>query len=179
MEADETKGSAQSAPKDAKEQEQGNTQATEEHQNAGQGRGKPLQILRKERTHAKKARMLQALFKLKGANITQAAQLAGITRQSHYNWCAADPKYKESANNAFQELGDALESVAYQMSMEKNPTALFKTLEAKFKDRGWGDGPQTALQVNTQVNTGELTFDQIKKAAEKVLEAKYGKPQPK
>jgi hypothetical protein len=184
--------SAESAQKDAKGQDEGIQGADQEQSIVAQAQGQCSTVStktpwnwreeaakKKERTYKRKERMLEALAKLKGANITQAAQLAGIERSTHYKWLQSDPKYKESANNAFQELGDALESVAYQMSMEKNPTALFKTLEAKFKDRGWGTGPQTALQVNTQVNTGELTFDQIKKAAEKVLEAKYGKPQPK
>jgi hypothetical protein len=152
--------------------------ATKEQPNVAQTRGEALQNLRKERTHRKKAQMLEALARLKGANITQAAQLAGISRQTHYDWCNADPKYKEKAYSLFQELGDTLESVAYSMAMEKNPTVLLATLKAKFKERGWGDSPQAAVQTNVQVNTHEITFEQIKAAANKVLEAKYKKAAP-
>jgi len=152
MEADETKGSAESAQKDAKEQEQGNTQATEEHQNVGQGQRQARTSRTRARTYKQKERMLEALTKLKGANITQAAQLAGVGRQRHYEWLKADPKYRERAESTFQELIDTLESVAYSMAMEKNPQVLLATLKAKAKDRGWGEDPHALVQVNQGIH---------------------------
>ena len=146
-----------------------NPPAQSEQENVGQGQRQVATTATKQRTYRKKERMLAALAKLKGANITQAAQLAGIDRATHYKWLHSDPKYKERAENAFQELIDSLESVAYTMAMEKNPQVLLATLKAKAKDRGWGENPQTAVQTNVQVNTGAITIEQFKAMARKAV----------
>jgi len=133
----------------------------------------------RKRTQAAKERMIKALEKTM-CTVSLAARLAGIDRGTHYHWLVRDSKYKEAVWEVHEVLGDTLESIAYTMALEKNPTVLLATLRAKCKDRGWGDGPQTAMQVNQGlkleiVEPRELTFDQIKKAAQRALEARYGK----
>jgi hypothetical protein len=45
-----------------------------------------------------------------GANITQASSLAGIDRQSHYDWMATDPTYPERFEEANEAARDAVEA---------------------------------------------------------------------
>jgi hypothetical protein len=127
------------------EQQQDSTEsAQKEQQNTEQAQTTQFA----KRTYKKKELMLQALIKLKGANVSQAAQLAGISRRTHYDWLKNDLVYRQKAENAFQELGDTLESVAYSMAIEKHPQVLLATLKAKFKDRGWGEDNKPLVQLN-------------------------------
>ncbi|MCX6770758.1 MAG: hypothetical protein NTX79_01760 [Candidatus Micrarchaeota archaeon] len=122
-----------------------------------------------KRTRAAKEQMLKALERTMGT-VSLAARLAGIDRGTHYHWLARDPKYKEAVWLVEEELKDTLESVAYSMALNKNPQILLATLKAKCKDRGWGDSPQTAMHVNTQVNPGPtITIEQFKAMARKAV----------
>lgn len=51
-------------------------------------------------------------------NIREAARVAKIRRENHYDWMKADPEYVEAAKSAFKEAGDILEAEARRRAVE-------------------------------------------------------------
>jgi hypothetical protein len=62
--------------------------------------------------HPQKRAFLVAYSEL--GNVRAAARVAGISRESHYDWNARDPLYAEAYKLAREKAGDALEAAAYQ-----------------------------------------------------------------
>jgi hypothetical protein len=50
--------------------------------------------------------------------ITESANIAGVARQTHYDWMANDPAYPQLFENARQEANDALQREARRRAIE-------------------------------------------------------------
>jgi hypothetical protein len=74
--------------------------------------------------HPKKRAFLAAYSEV--ANVTRAAQLAGIGRELHYDWKARDPEYAAAFALAVQVAGDALEDEAVRRAQIGVVDAIFQ-----------------------------------------------------
>jgi hypothetical protein len=63
-------------------------------------------------THPKKRAFLAAYSEC--ANVTRAAQIAGVSRDQHYDWKAKDAAYAEAFALAGARAGDALEDECFR-----------------------------------------------------------------
>jgi hypothetical protein len=66
--------------------------------------------------HPQKRAFLAAYAEL--GNVTRAAAIAGITRESHYDWKAADRIYAAEFERARERAGDALEDECRRRACE-------------------------------------------------------------
>lgn len=91
-----------------------------------------------------KKAMIQALEKALGI-VTQACKVVGISRQTHYNWMAADEDYK----GAVEDLGDVAldfaESKLHKLIDSGNPAATIFYLKTKGKNRGYVERQEIAV----------------------------------
>lgn len=130
---------------------------------------------------ARQKAFLEALERAQG-NISLAAQLAGIDRDVHYRWLHANKEYMERFEKAKKASKQARVDMALARVMElvaksdhKDSFAASKlVLENEGQDYGYGQKPQTAVQVNTQVNTGaQISIEQFRGMAKRAIEAKH------
>ena len=66
--------------------------------------------------HPKKAAFLAALAEV--GNITQAAEIAGLDRKTHYIWMKNDPDYPALYEEAMEQAADRLEQEARRRAVE-------------------------------------------------------------
>lgn len=66
--------------------------------------------------HRKKRAFLAAHSEV--GNITQAAEIAGIDRRTHYDWMESDPVYVEAFRDAEMQAADRLEAEARRRAVE-------------------------------------------------------------
>ena len=50
--------------------------------------------------------------------ITKAAEIAGIARQTHYDWSKSDPSYARACEAAYEQAGERLEEEARRRAVE-------------------------------------------------------------
>ena len=101
--------------------------------------------------------MALALTKTKGV-VTHAAQLAGVSRRSHSRWLKEDPAYAEAVELGRRERVDMALAVVLERVAKGEQDALkaaMYVLDNEGQCIGYGLKPQTAVQVNTQVNAGK------------------------
>lgn len=67
-----------------------------------------------EKTDRRKTQMLEALRKTMGV-VTKAAEMVGISRMQHYNWCEQDPAYKEATDDIIERKIDFVESKLFEL----------------------------------------------------------------
>ena len=88
-------------------------------------------------TDATKAKVLSRLAS--GLSITASMKCAGYTRQTYYDWRAADPTFAALADEAMEMGTDALEDSALRQAKAGNTTLMVLLLKArrpdKYKDR--------------------------------------------
>jgi hypothetical protein len=83
-------------------------------------------------------------------NITQTCQIAGIDRQTFYNWKDSDPKFKKALEDAQpkERFKDFLESKAVSRINKGSDKILLHALKTKAKDRGWSEKQEIELSGN-------------------------------
>ena len=105
----------------------------------------------------RKKRMLHSLEEA-GGIVLQAVKLAGINRQTHYNWMKADPEYAKAVDGLESNQLDMAEAVVLQKMTAKDRDSLKAAifyLENKGKRRGYGQKQGVAVQVNTSLDLRE------------------------
>lgn len=119
----------------------------------------------RESTEKRKAKMIDAL-KEKHGIVTESCRFAGISRETHYEWIASDPKYKKAAEDAQEVAIDYVEGrlfqkitgvemqkegedgESYYYSLPPSDTAIIFYLKTKAKHRGYIE--KTELEFQTQ-----------------------------
>ncbi len=86
----------------------------------------------------KKETFLEELAKGNGI-IATACEKAGISRTTYYRWCAADPVFKEKADEVTETQVDFVESKLLQQINEGDTTAIIFYLKTKGKKRGYNE----------------------------------------
>jgi hypothetical protein len=100
----------------------------------------------------KKKDMLHAL-EASLNNITKAAEKIGITRQTHYNWMAADPVYKKAAESIDDVKLDFVEEKLKDRIMDGDTTAIIFYLKTKGKKRGYIERQELTGADGKDLNT--------------------------
>jgi hypothetical protein len=100
----------------------------------------------------KKKDMLHAL-EASLNNITKAAEKIGITRQTHYNWMAADPEYKKAAESIDDVKLDFVEEKLKDRIMDGDTTAIIFYLKTKGKKRGYIERQELTGADGKDLNT--------------------------
>jgi hypothetical protein len=91
-----------------------------------------------------KKAMIQALEKALGI-VTQACKVVGISRQTHYNWMAADEDYKSAVEDLGDVALDFAESKLHKLIDSGNPAATIFYLKTKGKNRGYVERQEIAV----------------------------------
>lgn len=86
-------------------------------------------------SHKKKA-MLEALRKTLGI-VTQAAEIVGIDRRTHYRWLKEDAEYEEQVEDLSGVAIDFVESKLHKLISDGSAVATIFYLKTKGKDRGY------------------------------------------
>lgn len=126
-------------------------------------------------------------------NITQAAIVAGVSRQSHYDWLKEDADYPQAFRTAGEEAGERLEQEARRRAVTGIDKPIFQggkqvgvvreysdtlliflmkgNMPEKYKDRvhqehsGLNGGP---ININKNIDLANLTEEELE-ALEKLL----------
>ena len=83
-----------------------------------------------------KKKMIEALEKSLGV-VTTACKTAGVARSTHYDWMAADAKYKEAVEGLQDVALDFAESKLFKSIENGSDTATIFYLKTKGKKRGY------------------------------------------
>jgi hypothetical protein len=87
--------------------------------------------------HPKKRAFLTAYATL--GNITSAAKAAKIGRQTHYDWCDADPEYVQAFHHAKEAFGDMLEAEALRRATKGVEHTIYQGGRAVGKKKEYSD----------------------------------------
>lgn len=74
-------------------------------------------------THPKKRAFLAAYAEC--GTIIQAAEIADITRKTHYDWLAEDPDYVKACQDAYLQAGERLEQEARRRAVKGTKKPVF------------------------------------------------------
>jgi len=107
-------------------------------------------------TKSKKERMLDALEYNLGI-VTPAAEMAGVSRESHYTWMREDPDYKAKVESFAEVALDFAERKLIQSIKRGSDTANIFYLKTKGKKRGYIE--RTELDMSGQLN---LNWNEVK-----------------
>ena len=92
----------------------------------------------RESTRRKKALFIKKYF-LSIGNISRICKTVNISRQQYYRWLENDEKFKQAIRDEEAGLIDLVESQAFILIIEKNPTMIKYFLQTRGKDRGYVD----------------------------------------
>ena len=84
----------------------------------------------------KKAQMIKALEETKGV-VTDAAEIAGIARSTHYLWMNEDEIYKAAVNDLQDVVLDFAENKLFKLVDKGDVAATLFLLKTKGKKRGY------------------------------------------
>jgi hypothetical protein len=84
----------------------------------------------------KKAEMILALESTKGV-VTDAAEIAGIARSTHYLWMTEDKVYKDAVNDLQDVVLDFAENKLFKLVDKGDVAATLFLLKTKGKKRGY------------------------------------------
>ena len=102
-----------------------------------------------------KKAMIEALEKSLGI-VTAACKSVGISRQTHYDWMAADPEYKAAVDGIADIALDFAESKLHQSIQNGSDTATIFFLKTKGKKRGYVEKQE--IEQTTKVEPIQLIF---------------------
>jgi len=109
-----------------------------------------------DKSNQLKIKMLEALEYNLGI-VTPAAEMAGIRRETHYDWMKTDPDYKAKVES-FQDVAlDFAERKLIQSIKRGSDTANIFYLKTKGKKRGYIE--RTELDMSGQLN---LNWNEVK-----------------
>jgi len=109
-------------------------------------------------TDIKKRAMIEALEKTLGI-VTQAANLVGIHRSTHYQWLEEDEAYREAVNGISDMALDFAEGKLHQRIKDDSDTAIIFYLKTKGKKRGYIERSEVDMSGNVGVNINQLLDD--------------------
>jgi hypothetical protein len=84
----------------------------------------------------KKQKFLE-MFKRTFGNIFRAAEAAGISRKTYYNWCKEDSEFAEQAQEIIEASGDFVEYKLMELINRRDTTAIIFFCKTRLKERGY------------------------------------------
>lgn len=106
-----------------------------------------------------KKAMLAALEATYGI-VSQAAPIAGIHRNTHYEWLATDPEYAKAVKDLDDIAIDFAESALRQQMAEGSTPATIFFLKTKGRKRGYDE--RATLELSADTVKTLLTFEAVK-----------------
>ena len=97
-----------------------------------------------------KKKMIEALEKSLGV-VTTACKTAGVARSTHYDWMAADAKYKEAVEGLQDVALDFAESKLFKSIENGSDTATIFYLKTKGKKRGYVERQEIAHEIEKPI----------------------------
>jgi len=97
-----------------------------------------------------KEAMLQALESTLGV-VSPACELAGISRQTHYDWLKDDEEYAQQVKALEDVAIDFAESSLHSQIKDKNPTSTIFYLKTKGKKRGYVEKQEVESNIITGI----------------------------
>ena len=125
--------------------------------------------MKKRQNPTKKKAMIKALEKSLGV-VTTASKIAGIHRDTHYQWMKTDPVYFQEVLNIENITLDFAESQLHKQIQEGNTTATIFLLKTKGKSRGYIERQEIRMDAN--VHETKLS-DQAKAKIHEILDEEY------
>jgi len=99
-----------------------------------------------------KEAMIHALRKTLGV-VTPATRMAGISRQTHYDWLSDDAEYASAVDEAKEESLDFSETKLFQQIAKENLTAIIFHLKTQGKNRGYVERVENVeRQIHVKLN---------------------------
>jgi len=117
-------------------------------------RAKSLEA-RNNKFNALKVKMLEALEYNLGI-VTPAAEMAGIRRETHYNWMKDDPAYKAEVESFAEVALDFTERKLIQSIKRGSDTANIFYLKTKGKKRGYIERTELDMSGQLTMNWNEV-----------------------
>lgn len=118
------------------------------------------------RFDTKKSDLLEALKHHRGL-ISHACEMAGVRRQTYYDWCEKDPEFAQAAKDIHESVGDFVESKLQRNIETGDTTAIIFYCKTKLKKRGYIE--KSEIEHSGNMSLG-LSMDQAKEAARQILE---------
>jgi len=118
----------------------------------------------------KKELMIKALTKSLG-NVSSAAKIVDIARETHYDWLKTDENYKNAVESISDYTLDFVESKLVENINTGDNASIFFFLKCKGKKRGWvekSEVVQTNINYNKEVSDEEMNelLDKMKRMTE-------------
>jgi hypothetical protein len=114
----------------------------------------------------KKQAMLEALKKTFGV-VTQAAELAGIERTTHYKWLESDPEYKQAFEQMPDIALDFVESQAYKGIEDGDKSLIIFYLKTKGRKRGYVERSENINRnIDESFDISKLNDEQLQQYIE-------------
>jgi hypothetical protein len=96
-----------------------------------------------------KKAMLAALEATHGI-VTQACDLANVSRTTHYEWLKIDPEYKQAVDDLQNVAIDFVENALFQQISNGNHVSTIFYLKCKGKSRGYVESETNTSSEATQ-----------------------------
>lgn len=102
--------------------------------------------------------MLEALESNRGI-VSRAAAIAGIDRQTHYNWYKNDAKYKQAVDDMDDVVLDFAEGKLHDLISGSDTAATIFLLKTKGKKRGYIE--RQDIDITSKGESINITKDEI------------------
>ena len=99
----------------------------------------------------KKNKFIEA-YKSTNGNITDSAQITGISRTTYYNWLEEDSNFALQIMDSEANLNDEIRQVLISKAAEGDMTAVIFYLKNRHPDFKQQSSPQVAVQVNNIIS---------------------------
>lgn len=96
----------------------------------------------------KKQQVLETFRNTLG-NIRATCKKHGIDRGTFYNWVESDPAFAAKVEEYKLEAGDYVEQALAERIDAGDTTAIIFALKTKYKDRGWTEKQEVAVDVTS------------------------------
>lgn len=106
----------------------------------------------------KKLAMIEALEKTLGI-VSQAANMVGIHRSTHYLWMSEDEAYKSAVDGIADIALDFAEGKLHQRMKDDSDTAIIFYLKTKGKKRGYIERSELDMSGQIGVNINQIVDD--------------------
>lgn len=97
--------------------------------------------------------------------ISKACKQAHIDYNTYRKWAADDKEFAQDCKDAYEVVGDFVESKLYETINEKNPQTIMFYCRTRLKDRGYGEKKEEETPI-----WAEKEMEHLKKQVDKLVE---------
>lgn len=117
-----------------------------------------METKNKRRPLTQKQRTFLKAYEARLCNVSKAATLAKVTRQTVYKWLTASDTFKNAKHDVEEAFYDQIETTMFtKATIDKDTTMLIWLSKTKMKNRGYVEKLEQEVSINP--------FEQLMKAA--------------